>query len=91
MSEHRTPRVILFSSGHCPWCGRAKKYLKERGVRVKEIRVDRDPDAAKDVVRMTGRKSVPVMLIGHHPVVGFDRAKIDGLLHLKTAPDRGET
>jgi len=76
-------RVILFSSGSCPWCSRAKNYLCQNGVRVKEVRVDKDPEAAKDVVRMTGQMGVPVLLIGRARIVGFDKAKIDRLLGLK--------
>jgi len=50
---------------------------------VKEIRVDKDPDAARDVVKMTGQMSVPVLLIGRAKIVGFDKDKIDRLLGLK--------
>lgn len=83
MGTKSYPRVILFSSGSCPWCSQAKSYLGQKGVRVKEVRVDKDPDAAKDVVRMTGQMSVPVLLIGTTKVVGFDKARIDRLLELK--------
>jgi len=83
MGTRRYPRVILFSSGSCPWCSRAKSYLRQKGVRVKEVRVDEDPDAAKDVVRMTGQMGVPVLLIGSARIVGFDKGRIDRLLGLK--------
>lgn len=83
MRPKRHPKVILFSSSSCPWCNRAKNYLRQKGIRVKEIKVDRDPDAAKDVVRMTGQMGVPVLLIGRAKVVGFDKAKIDRLLGLR--------
>ena len=83
MGTKRYPRVILFSSGSCPWCSRAKSYLRQKGVRVKEVRVDEDPDAAKDVVRMTGQMGVPVLLIGTAKIVGFDKGRIDRLLGLK--------
>ncbi len=75
-------KAVLFSSSSCPWCSRAKNYLRQNGVRVKEIKVDKDPDAAKDVVRMTGQMSVPVLLIGRTKVIGFDKGKIDRLLGL---------
>ena len=75
-------KAVLFSSSSCPWCSRAKNYLRQNGVRVKEIKVDKDPDAAKDVVRMTGQMSVPVLLIGRTKVIGFDKGKIDLLLGL---------
>jgi len=45
--------------------------------------VDRDPGAAKDLVKMTGQMSVPVLLIGRAKVVGFDKEKIDRLLGLR--------
>lgn len=86
MSAQQTkhyPRVVLFSSSSCPWCARARNYLRQNGVRVKEIKVDKDLDAAKDVVRMTGQMGVPVLLIGRARVVGFDRGRIDRLLKLK--------
>ncbi len=86
MGVKNYPKVILFSSGSCPWCSRAKNYLHQNGVRVKEIRVDKDPDAAKDVVRMTGQMGIPVLLIGRAKVVGFDKPKIDRLLGLKRRP-----
>ena len=83
VKARKYPKVILFSSSSCPWCSRAKNYLRQNGVRVKEIKVDKDPDAAKDVVRMTGQMSVPVLLIGRAKVAGFDKGKIDRLLGLK--------
>jgi len=83
MGQKRYPRVILFSSSSCPWCSRAKNYLRQRGIKVKEIKVDKDPDAAKDVVRMTGQMGVPVLLIGRAKVVGFNKERIDRLLGLK--------
>jgi len=82
MGKKSYPRVILFSSGSCPWCSQAKSYLRQKGVRVKEVRVDEDPDAAKDVVRMTGQMSVPVLMIGSTKVVGFDKGRINRLLGL---------
>lgn len=76
-------KAVLFSSSSCPWCSRAKRYLRQNGVRVKEIRVDKDPDAAKDVKRMTGQMSVPVLLIGRAKIKGFNKQKIDRVLGLK--------
>jgi len=94
MSTQQTkhyPRVVLFSSSSCPWCARAKNYLRQNGIRVKEIKVDKDPDAAKDVVRMTGQMGVPVLLIGRAKVVGFDKGKIDRLVGLRRGQKLRET
>ncbi len=75
-------RVIVFSTPTCPHCTRAKRYLRARGVRFRDVDVSRDQAAARDMVRRSGQQGVPVLDIGGKIVVGFDRAKIDQLLGL---------
>ena len=70
-------RVVLFSTSTCSWCRRAKRYFKEQGVPFKEINVERDQQAARDIVRKTGQRGVPVIKIGSSWIVGFDRNRID--------------
>ena len=70
-------RVLLFSTSTCSWCRRAKRYFKERRVPFKEINVEQDRDAARDIQRKTGQTGVPVIKIGSSWIVGFDRARID--------------
>ena len=71
------PKVLLFSTSTCSWCRRAKRYFKDRGVPFKEIKIERDPDAARDIVRKTGQTGVPVIKIGSKWIVGFDRERIE--------------
>ena len=78
----KQPRVLLFTTPTCSWCRRAKQYFREKGIRFKEIDVTRDPGAARDLVRWTGQMGVPVIRIGNQFVVGFDKPKIERLLHL---------
>lgn len=73
-------KAVLFSTSTCPWCSRAKRYLKEKGVSVKEINVERDGRAARDMVKKTGQMGVPVIKIGSEWIVGFDRQRIDRAL-----------
>jgi glutaredoxin-like YruB-family protein len=73
-------KAVLFSTPGCPWCTRAKRYLIEKGVRVKEINVARDRKAATEMVRRSGQMGVPVIKIGSKWIVGFDRAGIDRAL-----------
>jgi glutaredoxin 3 len=70
-------KVLLFSTSTCSWCRRAKRYFREKRVPFKEINVERDPDAARDIARKTGQKGVPVIKIGSKWIVGFDRERID--------------
>ena len=78
----RARRVIIFSTPTCSFCTKAKRYLRDKGVRYKEIDVSRDLKAAADMERKTGQRGVPVILVDNRPVVGFDVPKINRLLGL---------
>mgnify|MGYP001070575141 CR=1 FL=1 len=67
---------------HCPWCNRVKQYLKEKGFRFREVNVERDRDGAREL-QHRHIMGVPLVLIGSHPIVGFDKAKIDKLLGIE--------
>lgn len=75
-------RVLVFTTSTCSWCNRAKAYLRERKVQFREINIERDPQAAKDLVRRTGQMGVPVIEIDGRPIVGFDRQAVDRALGL---------
>ncbi len=78
----RQKRVIIFSTPTCSFCVKAKRYLKDKGIRFKDIDVSRDMKAAQDMERRTGQRGVPVLLIDNKPVVGFDVPKINRLLDI---------
>ncbi len=75
-------KVVLFSTSTCSWCRRVKRYFKEHRVPFKEVDVERDPKAARDIVRKTGQTGVPVIKIGNRWIVGFDKERIAKELHL---------
>ena len=79
-TTNKTPRVIIFTTPSCSFCRSAKKYLRQKGVRFKDVDVSRDSAAARDMVKRSGQQGVPVLDIGGKIVVGFDRPKIDKLL-----------
>ena len=78
-------KVLLFSTPTCSWCRRAKRYFKERRVAFKEVNIERDPDAARDIVRKTGQTGVPVIKIGSRWIVGFDKEQIEKELARKAS------
>lgn len=80
--KKKQPRVILFTTPSCSYCRMAKKYLRERGIRFKDVDVSRDAAAARDMVKRSGQQGVPVIDIGGKVIVGFDRPKIDKLLNI---------
>ncbi|MGC8716858.1 MAG: glutaredoxin family protein [bacterium] len=75
------PRVIIFTTSHCPWCKATKQFLKEKGIRFYEVDVEKNPKAADDLVKTTGQMGVPVTLINNRPVVGFNKPLLEKLLN----------
>ncbi len=82
MAEKQYPKVVVYSTTTCPWCHRVKSYLREKGVPFKDILVDRDQNAAREMIKRSGQMGVPVIMIGNKSIVGFDKVKIDKALGL---------
>ncbi len=78
------PKILVFTTSRCPHCHAAKNYLRMHRIPFREINVEKNHSAARDLVRMTGQTGVPVIKIGSSkPIVGFDRAKINRILKLR--------
>jgi len=75
-------RVVVFTTSTCPWCNRAKTYLRERRVPFREVNIEHDRHAAADLLRRTGQMGVPVIEIDGRPIVGFNRPEVDRALGL---------
>ncbi|SIR64134.1 glutaredoxin 3 [Pseudacidovorax sp. RU35E] len=65
--------VKMYTTAVCPYCVRAKQVLKAKGVdSIEEIRVDADPAARDEMMRLTQRRTVPQIFIGDTHVGGCD-------------------
>jgi len=66
-------KVLMYSTGVCPYCVRAEMLLKQRGVaEIEKIRIDLDPQQREAMMARTGRRTVPQIYIGDTHVGGFD-------------------
>jgi glutaredoxin 3 len=66
------PRVVIYSTGWCPYCTRARELLKSKGVDFEEIDVDARPAARTEMTARSGRRTVPQIFIGTTHVGGCD-------------------
>lgn len=57
-----------------------KKFLSAKGQAFDVIDVTASPDAAQEVVNLTGAIGVPVTVKGAQVVRGFDKAKLEKLI-----------
>ena len=68
-----TARVLMYSSGICPYCTMAERLLSSKGVEaIEKIRIDLDPQQRMEMMQKTGRRTVPQIYIGETHVGGFD-------------------
>lgn len=66
-------RVLMYSTGVCPYCVRAEQLLRARGVgEIEKVRVDLDPARRVEMMERTGRRTVPQIYIGDTHVGGCD-------------------
>jgi glutaredoxin 3 len=81
-------RVLMYSTGVCPYCTMAERLLKAKGIdEIEKIRIDLDPQQRALMMEKTGRRTVPQIYIGDTHVGGFDdlsaldrEGKLDPLL-----------
>lgn len=66
------PDVVIYCTEVCPYCQRAERLLKSKGVKIQKIRVDQDRGKLKEMIKRTGRNTVPQIYIGDKHVGGFD-------------------
>ena len=68
-----TASVLMYSTGVCPYCMMAERLLKSKGIdTIEKVRIDLDPQQRDEMMRKTGRRTVPQIYIGDTHVGGFD-------------------
>ncbi len=72
--------VKVYSTSTCPYCHRAKDFLKEKNIAFEDIDVGADPDAGKEMMDKSGQMGVPVLDIDGQIIVGFDKEAISKAL-----------
>ena len=79
---------MMYSTAVCPYCVRAERLLRAKGVAdIEKVRVDLDPERRVEMSQKTGRRTVPQIYIGDLHVGGYDdlvaldrEGKLDPLL-----------
>ncbi|MFH1656463.1 MAG: glutaredoxin domain-containing protein [Candidatus Nealsonbacteria bacterium] len=77
-------KVRVFSTPTCPYCVTLKEYLREHNIDFEDIDISQDQKMSEEMVEKSGQMGVPVIDISGEWVVGFDKAKINELLDIRT-------
>jgi glutaredoxin 3 len=87
------PVIRMYATATCPYCIRAEQLLLDKGVAAFEkIRVDLEPARREEMMKLSGRRTVPQIFIGDYHVGGCDdlhalerAGKLDPLLRGEAA------
>jgi thioredoxin reductase (NADPH) len=89
------PQIVMYTKSWCPYCDRAKHLLRDKGQSWTEIDIEAEPARSEEMIRRSGRSTVPQIWIGDRHVGGFDelaelerRGELDALLGRAKAASR---
>ncbi len=67
------PPIRMYATATCPYCIRAEQVLLDKGVTgLDKVRVDLDPSRREEMMKLSGRRTVPQIFIGDYHVGGCD-------------------
>jgi len=67
------PRILVYSTPFCGYCGAAKRLLTAKGADYAEIDVMMDPERRQEMLAKNGgRRTVPQIFINGRHIGGFD-------------------
>lgn len=68
----KVANVIMYATRFCPYCMRARRLLKNKGVDFEEIRVSGGNGLWDEMEQRSGRNTVPQIFINDESVGGYD-------------------
>lgn len=64
--------VVMYATGWCPYCERARQLLQRKRVEFTEIDIEKDPALREEMMQRSGRRTVPQIFVGDVHVGGCD-------------------
>jgi glutaredoxin 3 len=71
-SSGAAPRVVMYATGWCPYCTRARQLLERKQVSFELIDIDGSRELRQQMIALSGRTSVPQIFVGDTHVGGCD-------------------
>lgn len=64
--------VVMYTKPFCPYCAAARALLGEKGVDFHEIDISKDAGRREEMIRRSGRHTVPQVFAGAEHLGGYD-------------------
>lgn len=81
--------ITLYSALWCPDCREARRFLDRHNLPFTEIDIETTPGAAEEVIRRTGKRAIPQIVIDGEWVQPYRPG--EGFLHQEMAERLGVT
>jgi glutaredoxin 3 len=65
-------QIKIYTKGYCSFCYAAKNLLAKRGLEFEEISLSGNSSAEQEMQQLTGRRTVPQILINNKPIGGYN-------------------
>ena len=65
-------RVLMYTTGFCPYCVMAKRIFDDLSVPYNEVRIDLDPEKRREMMEISRRQTVPQVFVGDRHIGGCD-------------------
>ena len=62
----------MYATAACPFCQSAERLLVAKGAAIEKVRVDLEPGRRAEMMRKSGRRTVPQIWIGERHIGGCD-------------------
>ncbi len=92
------PRIVIYGSESCGYCGAARMLLKKKGADYKDLVVSQDPALREEMQQRSGRRSVPQIFIDDRAIGGFEElyaldksGELDRILGIHTTADQANS
>lgn len=66
------PEIDMYCTSTCPYCMRAEKLLKSKGVKINKINVENNQGKLREMLKRSKRNTVPQIFIDDKHIGGFD-------------------
>lgn len=70
----------LYVKTWCPWCVKAQHWLDARGYRYELLDVEADRATMEEMVRLSGQRRCPTLVIGPRVLPDFGPEELEGFL-----------
>ena len=68
--------ILMYTSSYCPYCANAERLLADKGFDItKKIHIDEDPKELENMMKITGKRTVPQIFIDETYIGGFQELR----------------